>query len=59
MTRIATFALRKPEDIERVELNDDEFKDLIAFLKALTSPSLDKLVQLNPAQVPSGLPVED
>jgi len=59
MAQIATFALRKPEDIERVELNDDEFNDLIAFLKALTSPSLDKLVQLTPAQVPSGLPVED
>jgi len=59
MTRIATFALRKPEDIERVELSNDEFNDLITFLKALTSPSLNTLVQLNPAQVPSGLPVED
>jgi len=59
MTRIATFALRKPEDIERIELNDDEFNDLIAFLKALTSPSLDQLARLNPAQVPSGLPVKD
>jgi hypothetical protein len=32
---------------------------LIAFLKALTSPSLDKLVHLTPAKVPSGLPVKD
>ena len=59
MTRIATFALRKPEDIEPVELSDDEFNNLIAFLKALTSPSLDTLAQLTPAMVPSGLPVED
>jgi len=59
MGRIATLAITKPEDIERVELNDDEFNDLIAFLKALTSPSLDKLIQLVPAEVPSGLPVED
>lgn len=59
MDKIAIFALRKPEDIEKVELSDNEFNDLIAFLKALTSPSLDTLVKWNPERVPSGLPVED
>ena len=59
MTKIVTFALRKPEDIEKIELTDDEFNDLIAFLKALTSPSLDTLVKWNPPKVPSGLPVKD
>jgi cytochrome c peroxidase len=59
MNHIANLAIRKSEDIERIELNDDEFNNLIAFLKALTSPSLDKLLPLTPAEVPSGLPVED
>ena len=59
MSKIATFALRKPEDIEKIELTDAEFNDLIAFLKALTSPSLDTLVKWNPPKVPSGLPVKD
>ncbi len=59
LDRITMFALRNPEDIERVELSGEEFADLIAFLKSLTSPSLDKLVELVPEKVPSGLPVED
>jgi cytochrome c peroxidase len=56
---IISNAKNKLEDLEQVKLNDDEFKDLIAFLKSLTSPSLDELVKWNPSTVPSGLPVED
>lgn len=59
MDRIALRAMTRPEDIEQAKLSDEEFDDLIAFLKSLTSPSLDSLMQLTPDKVPSGLPVED
>lgn len=59
MVDILATALTKPEDVERVELSDDEVNDLLAFLKSLTSPSLDKLVNLIPEKVPSGLTIKD
>lgn len=49
----------KPEEIEPISLTDEEVKELIVFLKSLTSPSVDGLVRLVPSKVPSGLPVED
>jgi cytochrome c peroxidase len=52
-------SLAKPEEIVPISLNEKEIKELVTFLKALTSPSLDDLVKLIPERVPSGLPVED
>ena len=59
MDTIVVHAMTKPEDIERSALSDEEFKDLLAFLRSLTSPSLDELVKFIPSRVPSGLPVKD
>jgi cytochrome c peroxidase len=42
-----------------VELSDEEFNDLMAFLQALTDPAALDLRQDIPASVPSGLAVED
>lgn len=56
-TQIASMA--KVEDTRAVSLNDHEVQELIAFLKALTSPTLEQLIKLVPKSVPSGLPVED
>ena len=39
-------------------LCDAEVDELIAFLDALTSPSLGRLEQTIPTAVPSGLPVD-
>jgi hypothetical protein len=41
-----------------VELTDQEFDDLMAFLLALTSPTTSQGCELIPDSVPSGLPVE-
>ena len=41
------------------ELTDDQVDDLMAFLFSLTSPSVDRLSQLVPASVPSGLEVDE
>lgn len=46
------FRVRTPLD-----LTEDEQRDLVAFLKALTDPSARDLGSLVPARVPSGLPV--
>lgn len=51
--------LADPSDIAAVSLDSSEVDDLMAFLKSLTSPSLDELVKLTPERVPSGLPVRD
>ena len=49
-----------PAETAAVELIDDEFADLIAFLNALTSPRLVTLAATDiPESVPSGLPVGD
>jgi len=42
-----------------VELTDEEFSDLMAFLLALTDPAAEDLEDIVPSSVPSGLPVED
>jgi hypothetical protein len=39
-----------------LDLSDDEQRELIAFLKALTDPAARDLHALRPASVPSGLP---
>lgn len=59
MDTIISFAQKYSEYTDKTEINDDEFKDLIAFMKSLTSPSLDRLTELVPPTVPSGLPVKD
>ncbi len=59
MDTIASLALTKPGAVERISLNSNEFQQLIAFLKTLTSPSLGELISITPKKVPSGLPVED
>jgi cytochrome c peroxidase len=41
-----------------VALSDPEFRDLLVFLQALTSTSLDTLPDVIPDAVPSGLPVD-
>jgi cytochrome c peroxidase len=43
---------------EVIELSDDEFDDLMAFLRALSSPSAQLGCELMPDSVPSGLPVD-
>jgi cytochrome c peroxidase len=43
----------------KVELDDAEIKDLIAFLEALTDPAAKDLSKTIPKHVPSGLPVSD
>jgi cytochrome c peroxidase len=45
--------LRQP-----INLTEDEKRDLLAFLKALTDPSARNLTALTPLRVPSGLPVQ-
>ena len=47
------FRVRAPLD-----LTEDEIRDLVAFLKALTDPTARDLSGLVPASVPSGLPVQ-
>jgi cytochrome c peroxidase len=42
---------------EHAALTEDEIRDLLAFLEALTSPSALNLSHTIPASVPSGLPV--
>jgi cytochrome c peroxidase len=44
---------------EPVTLSDGEFGQLLAFLHALTSPSVEDLLYVVPVSVPSGLPVSD
>ena len=44
---------------EPVTLSEQEFSQLLAFLYALTSPSVEDLLYVIPASVPSGLPVSD
>ena len=41
---------------EPVTLSGQEFSQLVAFLHALTSPSVEDLLYVVPASVPSGLP---
>jgi cytochrome c peroxidase len=48
------FRLRAP-----LGLTEDELRDLVAFLKALTDPAARDLSSLIPATVPSGLPVQE
>jgi cytochrome c peroxidase len=43
---------------EPIQLNANQFADLIAFLEALTSPSARDLSKIVPTSVPSGLPVD-
>lgn len=43
---------------KQVDLTEDEIADLLAFLEALTSPSLEFLENTIPASVPSGLPID-
>ncbi len=45
--------------VEGEPLSDDDVADLMAFLSALTDPSSLNLFHLIPAEVPSGLPVDD
>jgi cytochrome c peroxidase len=60
MDTITSLAVQYYQDeLAPVSLQENEFNDLIAFLRSLTSPSLYKLVDLVPPKVPSGLPVED
>jgi hypothetical protein len=40
------------------DFTDDEKRELVAFLKALTDPAARDLTALTPARVPSGLPVQ-
>lgn len=47
------------EPLPVLDLNDDEVDALVAFLESLTSPSARDLGHLEPASVPSGLPVPD
>jgi LysM repeat protein len=44
---------------EPVTLTGEEFSQLLAFLYALTSPSVEELIYAIPESVPSGLPVSD
>jgi len=44
---------------EPVTLTGEEFGQLMAFLYALTSPSVEELIYAIPESVPSGLPVSD
>jgi len=48
-----------PRVLPPVELTDEEFRELMSFLDALTDPEAQRLDALLPARVPSGLPVED
>jgi cytochrome c peroxidase len=43
----------------RIELNDTEQRQLVAFLKSLTDPAARDLSGLVPSIVPSGLPVRE
>jgi cytochrome c peroxidase len=45
--------------MKKVELSDDEFDDLMAFLHALTDPRAGDLDKIMPHSVPSGLPLAD
>ncbi len=53
--RLATFA---SDNLPAINLNSNEFYELMAFLYALSSPSLANLPDEVPAEVPSGLPVD-
>jgi cytochrome c peroxidase len=46
-------------ELDPVELTDEEFSDLVAFLHALTDPASVDLRTDVPQRVPSGLPVFD
>ncbi|MFQ5982515.1 MAG: cytochrome-c peroxidase, partial [Woeseiaceae bacterium] len=46
-------------ELEPVSLSDDEVEKILAFLDSLTDPSVERLNDLVPERVPSGLPVED
>lgn len=53
-------AAADPNETAAVTLTDDEFADLMAFVDALTSPSVFEIPLHNiPERVPSGLPVAD
>jgi len=68
---LQTSVLRDPETLEAMEqgldpllgepvtLSEEEFSQLVAFLGALTSPSVEQLLYTLPESVPSGLPVSD
>ena len=42
----------------RIDLTDEEIADLVAFLKTLTDPRMQRTDSLAPTAVPSGLPVD-
>jgi cytochrome c peroxidase len=53
-------AVATQEDTQTVSLSDAEVADLVAFLEALTSPSVaDMAIRDVPERVPSGLPLAD
>ena len=47
-----------PRMRQRLNLTDEEKRELVAFLKSLTDPSARDLSGVAPARVPSGLPVQ-
>lgn len=69
LDELDVFIMNDPASAERivavnqlaaVELADTEVQDLLAFLDALTDPSVAaRLARVTPTRVPSGLPVED
>ncbi len=56
--RLIRSTLRRPVTRPIRPLKDVQFTRLMAFLQALTSPSLSSLMDTVPASVPSGLPVD-
>jgi cytochrome c peroxidase len=50
--------IAEANELDVVELTDDELKDLVAFLEALTDPASEDLTHEIPDEVPSGLPVD-
>jgi cytochrome c peroxidase len=46
-------------ELRPVDLSSNEISKILAFLDALTDPSVDHLNELVPERVPSGLPVTD
>lgn len=53
-------AAAQPDDVKAVELTDAQVADIVAFLEALTSPSVgDMAIRDVPERVPSGLPLAD
>ena len=52
-------AIAESNELASVDLDDDEFDDLLAFLQALTDPASLDLFEDVPARVPSGLSIAD